>query len=185
MTLPAGWTALPLDAARGVPQSAALPAPAGLRVTVVAAAADLARLLSAPTDQVVHDAGQRLVRVPAAATDDPAVPAHVRARSTAQAALSSPPPDSLSTAAVPVTLLVTEPTGLCAAWPALPGRALPVRSRAGALLGHLWVEALTLAAGTLVAAGPCGAELTVGWRAADAAPPATPPEQEDPYDGLV
>ncbi len=189
MSLPNGWTALPLDATRGVPQSASLPGPVpGLRVSLVAAAGDLARLLSAPSDLVVHDVQARRAPVPAAEPDGPLPAGHVVARRTALAAFTTAPPDSLTTPGVPVTLVVTEAAGVCGTWPALPGRALPVRSRDGRLLGQLWVDELSLAAGSLVSAGPCGARIVVGWRAAvgplaTATNPAT--GQEDPYVGLV
>lgn len=187
MTLPDGWAALPFDAARGVPQSAPLPgAIPGLRLLIVAAAADLARLLTAPSDHIVYDSAERTTPVPAAAPPTPAA-AHVLARRTALDAFTTAPPDSLSTAAVPALLMVADESGVHTTWPPLPGRALAVRGRGARLLGHLWVDALRLAAGSLVSATPCGSQIIIGWRAAPAEPaPTTPrPVPEDPYDGLV
>ncbi len=193
MSLPDGWTALPFAAAGGVPQAVPLTGPVpGLLAVLVAEPADLARLLSAPADQAVHDAAERLARrAKASGRPGTAGPAHVVAVQTALAAFTAGPPDSLATAAVPAWIVVRGVSGVLGTWPALPGRALPVRG-GGRYLGDLWIGELCLAAGSLTEGGEHGSRISIGWRpaggpAATAAMTAAAagPTEEDPYAGLI
>lgn len=188
MSLPDGWTPLPFDPARGVPQVVPLPGPVpGLRAAVVAGTADLARLLSAPTGQVVHDTGERLLTSGPAAGPDVGTPAHVATVDRAVAAFTAAAPDSLATSTVGVWIVVTAGSTVHCTWPALPGRALPVRGD-GRLLGDLWIDELRLAAGSLVRPGEHGSRIAVGWRPAGTpTPPGTvrTTAEEDPHVGLI
>ncbi|MEV1289106.1 hypothetical protein [Micromonospora sp. NPDC049679] len=184
MSLPDGWTALPFDAARGVPQAVPIAGPVpGLRAVLVTGAGDLPRLLCAPVDQVVHDAALRRAPVGATAVGV-GLPIHIAAHRQAVAALTAPPPDSLSTAATSAVILVIGPSGVLTTWPALPDRALPVAGD-GRLLGELWIDDLRLAAGSLVRGGECGSRISVGWRPVGGAATQPRPEEEDPYAGLI
>lgn len=202
MTLPTGWIAVPLDPDGGLPQAATLPAPDhDLRVVLVATAPDLAAALSAPPDRVVwssRDALDRRSAVrPTAGPDIIAPGLDVRdvrtvAADTALAALTAAPGETLSPAEVRVVLLVLAGRIVLAAHPARPGRALPVSDAPGGgrLRGHLWVDEVTVAAGSLVAAGRTEARIGVGWRplgaglGAVAGRPA-PMSPEDCYGRLV
>lgn len=166
MSLPVGFSPLPFDPARGVPQVVPLPGPVpGLRVALVAAAADLARLMSAAAEQVVHDVAVRRVRVSDTAPAHGDQSAHLAAHRTAVAGFVAAPRDSLDPAAVPVWLVVSGASGVHRCWPAVPGRPLGVRGD-GRFLGDLWIDELRLAAGSLVRGGECGSRLAIGWRPA-------------------
>ncbi|ONH34496.1 hypothetical protein [Protofrankia sp. BMG5.30] len=195
MTLPTGFLALPLDAAGGLPVAAPLPVPDGdLRAVVVAVAGDLAAVLGAAPGRTVWTSAACLERRPGpgpvAARDLPEL-----ARSVAVAALTAPPGPTLSGAEVRVVVLVVAGRRVLAAIPPRPGRPVAVLDD-GRLRGHLLVDEVTVTAGALVAAGPTGARLSVGWRTLAAAPaaersvagqPGGGPSvrEEDPYAGLV
>lgn len=163
MTLPADFAPLPLDPSGGLPVAAALPAPDGdLRAIVVAAAEDLAALLSAPPDRLVWTSAD-----------------HLRRRSEEET-----PGSTLSGAAIRVTVLVVSGRRVLAAVPPRPGRPLAVAD-AGRMRGHLYVDEVTVTAGALVAAGPTGARLSIGWRTLTPPRATTPVGEVDPYAGLV
>jgi hypothetical protein len=189
MTLPAGFRALPLDAAGGLPVAAPLPAPDGdLRAVVVAVAGDLAAVLGAAPDRIVWTSvsgtERRADPGPVASPDLPDV-----ARSVATAALTTPPGLTLSGAEVRVVVLVVAGRRVLAALPPRPGRPVAVLDD-GRLRGHLLVDEVTVTAGVLIAAGPTRARLSVGWRTLAAAAAArsvavSSVQEEDPYAGLV
>lgn len=184
MSLPLGWTALGFDAARGVPQGAPIPHAdpqlAGLRALLVVSPADLARLLSAPVEYVVHRSSERREPIPVVA--GPAQALHRRARDEALHDFTSSAPDSIATEAMPVYLVVAAGRDVWASWPATTGRALPVAGPSG-LIGHLWVDEVLLAAGTLIRPGQYGSGVAVGWRTTQ--PEHPPLSSEDPHDALV
>jgi hypothetical protein len=169
MSLPDGFAPLLFDAARGVPQAVPLPdSVPGLRAALVGGTGDLARLMSAPTDLVAHDATELLTRRATDAGGSAAgaeTAAHVVAHRAAVTAFTAAPPDSLTTAAVPLWVLVLGGSTVHGSWPALPGRALPVRGD-GRFLGEVWIDELLLAAGSLVRPGQHGSRIVIGWRPA-------------------
>ena len=165
MSLPAGWVPVPLNPDGGLPQAAALPDPDGdLRLVLAAVAADLAGTLGARPDQIVWTSADQLARRPGSGPD-PSRPQDVRdvASATALAALSAAPGQTLSADEVRVVVLVLAGQRVLAAQPALPARALAVAD-GDRLRGHLWVDDVTVTAGSLVGAGPTGTRLSLGWR---------------------
>ncbi len=196
MTLPAGWLPVPLNPDGGLPQGAVLPAPDGdLRLVLVAVAPDLAAVLSAPPDLTVSTSADQLdVRSGPgrAASGD----VRTTAASTALAALTASPGTTLSAEQVRVVVLVVSGRRVVAALPALPGRALTVLD-GGRLRGHLWIDEITVTAGSLIGAGPTGTKVVLGWRTltsgaasapagTEATPGGTPAaDEEDPYAHLV
>ncbi|MFF4911226.1 hypothetical protein ACFY2T_40905 [Streptomyces sp. NPDC001260] len=187
MTPPTGWLPVPLNPDGGLPQAAPLPAPDGdLRLVVLGVAPDLAALLGAPPDRTVWTSADALARRPG---PDPGAPQDVRdiAAATALTAFTGAPGVTLSAAQVRTVVLVLAGTRVLAAQPAVPGRPLAVLD-GDRLRGHLWVDEVTVSAGSLVGAGPTGARLAVGWRtlAGGAAAAVSPPlPEEDPYAHLV
>lgn len=199
MSLPTGWTTLGFDAVRGLPQAASVPAGPraqdlkvqGLRALLVAAPGDLARLLSAPAQGLVHRGGEQSAPVapgPARPPEPVHEAAHRAAHRTAVDDLTRPAPDSISDWAVPVHVVVAAGREVLVAWPAVTGRALPVAGASG-LLGHLWVDTIRLAAGSLVRPGRYGSDVVVGWWPGGLLEPplpgATSRSPEDPHDLLV
>jgi len=186
MSLPAGWTPLDLDGVRGLPQSAPLPAGV-LRAVLVGVAPDLAALLSVAPDRPLWSSADALARRPRAGSGAPQ-DTWLLARDTAVAALTAPPGDTLSAAQVLTAVLVVSGSRLLACWPPVPGRPLPVGD-GGTLLGHLWVDEVTVRAGSLVAPGPVGSRFALGWRplspAATTVTAPGPATQEDLYAALV
>jgi len=179
MSLPDGYTQLELDGHRGVPQSAPVPGSTDMTVVLVGVAPDLAALLSADPDRQVWTTVDGLSRHPGIppGDEDGALAAATRALLTA-------PGETLSAAEVFVQLLVVQSGRVVCACPVLPGRPLPVRD--SRLIGHLWVDEVTLCAGALVAGGPNGSRVTIGWQPLSArTTPAVTDGQEDPYAELV
>lgn len=175
--LPAGFLPVPLAADGGLPQAAPLPAPDGdLRLVVLGVAPDLAALLAAPRDRVVWTSADALARRTGPGPDT--------AAATALAALTAPPGETLSAGGVRTVVLVLAGSRVLAAPPAVPHRPLPVRD-GDRHRGDLWVDEVTVTAGSLVGPGPTGVRLAVGWRPAAAAAPVDPLVEEDPYASLV
>jgi hypothetical protein len=153
---------------------------------VACVAADLASVLGAAPDRTVWTSGDQLARRPGPDQG----PRDVRdvAASVALLALSRPPGQTLSADEARVGLLVLAGRRVTAVQPALPGRPLPVPD-GDRLRGHLWVDDVTVTAGSLVGAGPTGTRLVVGWRHLSASLEAqsyvVPEDAEDPYVALV
>ena len=190
MSLPAGWVPVPLNPDGGLPQAAALPDPDGdLRLVLAGVAADLAAALGAAADRVVWTSGDQFARRPGSGPD-PSRPQDVRdvAADAARSALRTAPGQTLSADEVRVVALVLAGQRVLAAHPALPARALAVAD-GHRLRGHLWVDEVTVTAGSLVGAGPTGTRLSLGWRSLSwstgAQPVAVLDAVEDPYVFLV
>lgn len=192
MSLPAGWVPVPLNPGGGLPQAAPLPVPDGdLTLVLVCVAADVAAVLGAEPDRTVWTSGDQLARRLAPDSGPGAVgPQDVRdvASSVALLALSRPPGQTLSSDEARVVVLVLVGQRVAAVQPALPGRPLAV-SDGNQLRGHLWVDEVTVTAGSLVGAGPTATRLVLGWRTLSAStetrPDVVPEDAEDPYVILV
>jgi hypothetical protein len=186
VTLPAGWLPVSLDSDGGLPQAAPLPAPDGdLRLVVLGVAPDLAAVLAAAPDRTVWTSADALLS--RTGTAGPQADVRDVAARTALAAFTATPGETLSAAQVRVIALVLAGPRVLAAPPTVPRRPLPVQD-GDRLRGHLWVDEVTVSAGSLVGAGPTGARLAVGWRtlaAGAAAAVSAPSAEEDPYVWLV
>ncbi|WP_125130401.1 hypothetical protein [Microbacterium sp. 10M-3C3] len=183
MTLPDGFAPVALDAAAGIPQTATLGPgrSAPLRLSVVAAASDLAALLSSERDRRLWaSATARERRTGVRAPADPWRAADAAAR----AALAANPGDTLDPERILVSLIVHESRRVITVWPAIPGRPLPVRDAAG-LRGTLWVEDVVISAGSLVATGATGARLAIAWQSGSPVVATPPAREEDPYVSLT
>jgi len=154
MTLPAEYTPLQFQAARGIPQT--VPFDVGsrhLRVTIVASVTDLPALRALPATQVLFDGGADERRRPTS------VPQDARRRFT------TAPPDSLAPSVLRPQLVVSDGATTLGSRPILVGTPLLVGTTAEAsLLVELYFDSLVLTVGSLSQPGEFGGLITAGVR---------------------
>lgn len=154
MTLPAEYTPLPFQAARGVPQT--VPFDAGsrrLRLTVLATVTDLPALRTVAATHIVFDggAGER--------TRPTSVPREPRQRFLAS------PPSTLAPAVVRPHLVVSDGTTTLGSQSILVGTPAVVGATAEAsLLVEVLFDRLVLTAGSLIQPGEFGGTIVAGAR---------------------
>jgi hypothetical protein len=159
--LPAGFSPLPFNAARGLPQQVRVTANGrALAVTLVAMTGDIVGTLVLDRTRVVVDGAEEQAPRDASRERD------VRAGLTAQ------PPDALGSAAVRPYLVVLDGGQVIGSAPVVVGRPMAFgTSQTAGLVIEVLVTELRLAAGALVEPGDVGSRIVAGFREAGAGGP--------------
>lgn len=154
MTLPSVYTALPFNAANGIPQT--VPYDIGarrLRVTIVASATDLPALVQTSRTEQLFDL------VDWGTTPRTGIPASDDER------FIAPAQSTLAPAVVCPRLVVRDGETIIGSLRVRPRRPLRFgRTEPGALAVEIYIETLCLAAGSLVQPGELGATIVAGIR---------------------
>ncbi|MFE1438644.1 hypothetical protein [Streptomyces sp. NPDC058739] len=159
--LPAGFSPLPFNPARGLPQQVRVTANGrALAVTLVAMTGDIVGTLTLDRTRVVVDGAEEH------ATRDASREPDVRAGLTAR------PPDALGSAAVRPYLVVLDGGRVIGSAPVVVGRPMAFgTSQTTGLVIEILVTELRLAAGALVEPGDVGSRIVAGFREAGAGGP--------------
>ncbi|MFF0792252.1 hypothetical protein [Streptomyces spiralis] len=175
--LPAGFSPLPFNPARGLPQQVRVTANGRLlSVTLVAMPGDILGPLSLDRTRAVVDGSEE--QAPRGASGEDQEEDGLRAGLTAQ------PPDALSSAAVRPYLVVVDEGRVIGSAPVVVGRLMAFgTSPATGLVVEVLVTELRLAAGALVEPGDVGSRIVAGFREAGAGGP--PPRSAVPQEGNV
>ncbi|MEU6273019.1 hypothetical protein ABZ871_11495 [Streptomyces populi] len=171
--LPAGFSPLPFNPARGLPQQVRVTANGrALAVTLVAMTADIIGALALERTRVVVDGTAELAPRDASAGEG------VRAGLTAQ------PPDAAGSAAVRPYLVVLDGGQVIGSAPVVVGRPQAFgTSETVPLVIEVLVTECHLTAGALVEPGDVGSRIVAGFREAGAGGP--PPRSAAPREGNV
>lgn len=180
--LPAGYSPLPFNPARGLPQQVRVTANGRLlAIILVAMTGDIVGTLALDRTRAVVDGTEEQTPRGAFGVDPD--------EDGVRAGLTAPPPDALGSAAVRPYLVVVDGGRVIGSAPVVVGRPMAFgTSQATGLVVEVLVTELCLAAGALVEPGDVGSRIVAGFREAGAVgPPLRPavPQEGNVHDLLV
>lgn len=171
--LPTGFSPLPFNPARGLPQ----------QVRVTANGRALAVILVAMTDDIVGTLTLDRTRVVVDGTAELA-PRDASGEEGVRAGLTARPPDAAGSAVVRPYLVVLDGGQVIGSAPVVVGRPMAFgTSQAAGLVIEVLVTEFRLTAGALVEPGDVGSRIVAGFREAGAGGP--PPRPAVPREGNV